>query len=99
MSHMPANMSQVVNVIMSQDQGGERQSGGMTVGQQQAPQSDSLASDLRASNLANGATLLGQVESLMQSASASLASPDSLQPPGTVVTFKREIMDTEVNKF
>lgn len=75
------SMSQVVNVIMSQDPSENRQqlANANVVGQGSIP-------------MPNGGPMLGPLENLMSAANRA----NELRPP---VTFKSEIMDTEVNPF
>jgi len=82
---MGQSVSQMVNVIMSQDSGENRQSAG-------------LSGHTLDSVLTNGASLLSEVNVLSSPGTDSMPTPThdlQTQP----VTFKREIMDTEVNPF
>ena len=102
MSNMVSNMSQVVNVIMSQEPSENRQQS--SLGQQQAPQIQSPLSSNQPT-MANGAQMLGQVENIMQQINrqeqSGLINTDDLRsaPPPPVQTFKSEITDTESNPF
>ncbi|KAH7642257.1 transcription factor hnf-4-like protein [Dermatophagoides farinae] len=102
MSNMVSNMSQVVNVIMSQEPSENRQQS--SLGQQQAPQIQSPLSSNQPT-MANGAQMLGQVENIMQQINrqeqSGLINTDDLRsaPPPPVQTFKSEITDTEINPF
>ena len=84
MNNMVHSRSQMVNVIMSQDANENRQSS-LSVGQQAMNHSLSSA-------LVNEGQLL--VNNVLSSTGA-IATPNQQQP----VTFKREIMDTDVNPF
>ncbi|XP_027194535.2 uncharacterized protein LOC113789225 [Dermatophagoides pteronyssinus] len=106
MNNMVSNMSQVVNVIMSQESSENRQQSNLA--QQQATQIQSPLSSSQptmANSLANGAQMLGQVENIMQQMNrqdpSSLINTDDLlsAPSQPVQTFKSEITDNEINPF
>ena len=96
MNNVGQSVSQMVNVIMSQDSSDLRQSvSGLSV-VQQAQTSMNHNID---SGLTNGSPMLSEVANVLSSPrAASLPTPTHEMQAQSVI-FKREIMDTEVNPF
>jgi len=85
MSSVGQNVSQMVNVIMSQDSGEGRQPAGVL--QSQMSTLDSV--------LANGSSILSEVESVLASPGPGAMSTPTHDLQAQPVIFKREVMDTD----